>query len=160
MHELDVYLQQHWAAAAGGLDLARRVAASHAGSDVGADLATVAEEIADDRVALRELMLRLDLDPGTVVPAVVRLAERIGRLKPNGRLLRRSPVSDVLELEAMRAGVSGKRAGWDALLALAEDVEALPGDELQRLRTRADDQLERLAAVHAALVVRSLAPTT
>jgi hypothetical protein len=159
MRELGTYLQHHWAAAAGGVDLALRVAETHADSDAGAELEAIAREIAEDREALRVLMVLLDLDPGTVGPATVRLAERIGRLKPNGHLLRRSPVSDVLEVEALRAAVSGKRAGWDTLLVLGADVDPVPDNEVRRLRDRADNQLERLAAVHAALVRCSLGPT-
>ena len=156
MHDLNIYLQQHWAAAAGGLDLARRVTRTHEGTDVGADLEAVTREIAEDRETLRVLMALLDLDPGRVGPALTRVAERVGRLKPNGRVLRRSPVSDVLELEALRGAVSAKRAGWDALLVM--DLERVPDDEVERLRDRADRQLDRLAAVHEALVRRRLAP--
>lgn len=158
MRELNVYLQQHWAAAAGGLDLARRVTRTHAGTDVEADLEAVSRDIAEDREALRALMASLDLERGTVGPVVARLAERVGRFKPNGHLLTRSPVSDVLELEALRGAVSAKRAGWDALLLL--DLDPVPDAEVERLRDRADQQLDRLTAVHAVLVRRRLAPAT
>jgi hypothetical protein len=158
MRELGVYLQNHWAAATGGVDLAHRVADTHADTDMGAELQAIAGEVVEDREALRALMARLDLDPGTVGPAIARLAERIGRLKPNGHVLRRSPVSDLLEVEALRAAVSGKRAGWDTLLVLGPDADPVPDTEVRRLRDRADDQLVRLTAVHAALVRRSLRP--
>ena len=158
MDVLEVHLQNHWAAAAGGLDLATRVARTHADSDVGADLASVARDIAEDRETLRELMVVLDLDPGTVGPVVARVAERIGRLKPNGRALRRSPVSDVLELEALRAAIGAKRAGWDTLLVLSQGVDLLPRDGLRRLRDRADAQLERLAEVQATVVRHRRSP--
>lgn len=157
MDELNVYLQNHWAAAAGGEDLARRVARTHRGSDVGPDLAIVAAEIVEDRQQLGTLMRLLGLDPGAVAPAVVRLAERVGRLKPNGHLVRRSPASDVLELEALRGAVSAKRAGWDALLVLSDDLARVSAPEVERLLERADGQLTRLAQVHATLARRRLA---
>ena len=157
MDELNVYLQNHWAAAAGGRDLAARVARTHRGSDVGQELAIVAAEIAEDREALRRMMRLLGLAPGTVAPAVARIAERVGRLKPNGHVVRRSPASDVLELEALRGAVSAKRAGWDALLVLSEDQAGIHAGEVERLRERADGQLVRLAGVHAELARRSLA---
>jgi len=156
MDELNVYLQSHWAAAAAGEDLARRVARTHRGSDVGPDLATVAAEIVEDRESLRGMMRCVGLDPGLLGPSVARLAERVGRLKPNGHLLRRSPASDVLEVEALRSAVSAKRGGWDALLVLSDDLARVEPDDLERLRERADRQLERLAGVHATLVSRSL----
>lgn len=158
MDGLTVYLQQHWAAAAGGRDLARRVASTHAGSEVGGPLQAVSLEVAEDQDALRAVMLLLGIRPQLLLPVAARLAERAGRWKPNGRLLHRSPVSDVIEVEALRAAVSGKRAGWDALLALGDDVEQVPVAEVRRLRERADDQLERLARVHETLVRRRLSP--
>ena len=159
MDELNVYLQNHWAAAAGGQDLARRVARSHRRTDVAPVLDAVAAEITEDRRSLRELMERLGLAPGTVAPAAARAAERLGRLKPNGHRVRRSPASDVLELEALRGAVSAKRAGWDALLVLSEDLARVPSAEVARLRDRADSQLERLAEVHRTLACRRLART-
>ena len=102
-------------------------------------------------------MRLLGLDPGAVFPAVVRVAERVGRLKPNGHVVRRSPASDVLELEALRGAVAAKRAGWEALLALADDLARVAAPELERLLGRADGQLARLSEAHAALARRSLA---
>lgn len=157
MDELNVYLQNHWAAAAGGRDLAWRVARSHAGTDVAPVLEEVATEVEEDRESLRGLMGLLGLEPRTVGPVVARLGERLGRLKPNGHLVRRSPASDVLELEALRAAVSAKRSGWDSLLVLRADLARVPATEVERLRERADSQLERLAGVHRTLAARRLA---
>ncbi|HEY5356166.1 MAG TPA: hypothetical protein VIJ82_00465 [Streptosporangiaceae bacterium] len=39
------------------------------------------------------------------------LAEKAGRLKFNGRLRARSPLSNLVELELLRLGVEGKAAG-------------------------------------------------
>ncbi|WP_327686169.1 hypothetical protein [Streptomyces sp. NBC_00467] len=49
-----------------------------------------------------------DLDVSTDHPkaALGRLAEQAGRLKPNGHLFSRSPLSDILELEALLVGVT------------------------------------------------------
>ena len=157
MDELNVYLQNHWAASAGGQDLARRVARSHRDTDVAPALDEVATGISEDRRTLGDLMRRLGLDPGVVTPTVVRAAERLGRLKPNGHVVRRSPASDVLELEALRGAVSTKRAGWGALIVLSADLARVPAAEVERLRDRADHQLERLAEVHRTLAGRRLA---
>lgn len=154
--ELAVYLQNHWAAAAGGRDLALRVVGSHRDSDIVGSLRAVANGIIEDREELRELMEGLDIRPATLFPAAVRVAERLGRLKPNGHLIRRSPASDVIELEALQGAVASKRAGWAALLALAAHVPDLPEEDLHRLRERADEQLAELARVHQQLAVRRL----
>jgi hypothetical protein len=44
-----------------------------------------------------------------------RIAERVGRLKSNGRIVRRSPLSSLLELEMLRLAVEGKAACWRTL---------------------------------------------
>ncbi len=45
--------------------------------------------------------------------------EKVGRLKANGHLLRRSPLSDLVEMEALVLGVQGKAAGFRALRSIA-----------------------------------------
>ena len=56
------------------------------------------------------------------------IGEKAGRLKLNGRLLTRSPVSDLEELELLRLGVEGKAAGWRTLRTLADtDSGSTPG---------------------------------
>jgi len=82
-------------------------------------------------------------------------AERLGRLKLNGRLLRRSPLSRVLDLEAMLLGVEGKAAGWRTLRARAESDTRLDAGRLDALIDRAYlqiDELERLRVKAAAEV--------
>jgi hypothetical protein len=150
---LSVYLDTHWAAAGGGVDLAERVARNHEGGDEGPVLRLVADGIEEDRQALHQLMVLTGVRPSVLGPALARLGERLGRLKPNGRIVRRSPVSDVIEIEALRGAVAAKRAGWDALLLLAPGHPDLPTAKLDLLRARADDQLERLAEAHRRIVL-------
>lgn len=160
MDELNVYLQDHWAVSAAGLDLAERVARTHRGEEVGPDLEVVAADVRRDREALRTVMRRVGLAPAVVRPTLARAAERLGRLKPNGHLLTRSPASDVLELEALQAVVATRRAGWVTLLALADDLARVDPGHLEELRDRAEDQLRRLAEVHAVLARSHLARRT
>ncbi|QBR92725.1 hypothetical protein [Nocardioides euryhalodurans] len=156
MNELETYLRNHWTAAAGGVDLAHRVAGSHRGTDLGPPLATIATDIREDRTSLAEVMDQLGCDRGHVGPLAARVLERMGRLKPNGRLLRRSPVSDVLEVEALRSAVAGKASVWDALLAMQQRDGLAIGVDLEQLRARATDQLARLTGLHADLAHRAL----
>ena len=78
---LEIYLRDHHAAAAGGVDLARRLA-SHDRS-----LARLAEQIADDRAQLTRLLGLLEIGPNPAKIAAVRIGERLTRLKLNGRLV-------------------------------------------------------------------------
>jgi len=152
---LGIYLNDHLAGSVVGSNLARRLAARErrlAGVEV---LERLATEIAVDREELVDMMRILDVPIRHYKMWAAWAAERAGRLKLNGRLITRSPLSRVLELEAMRLGVEGKAAGWRTLRSLAEtdgrfDIRRL--DELiARARMQADE-LERLR-VQAAVEV-------
>ncbi|MFK0045944.1 hypothetical protein ACIQU4_17825 [Streptomyces sp. NPDC090741] len=75
------------------------------------------------------------------------LAEKAGRLKLNGRLVSRSPLSDVLELEAMRLGVEGKACAWRSLAALADTDPRIDGARVQEPLRRAERQIRSLEAL-------------
>jgi len=148
MNDVHVHLRNHWAAACGGVDLAERVARRHRDSEVGPALAELAGQIREDRDSLGQVMAAVGADHGLLMPLTARVAERVGRLKLNGHLITRSPVSDVLELEAMRGAVTAKAAGWDSLLAFADREPQLPGARLRELRERADHQASTLEQIH------------
>jgi len=137
---LSIYLRDHHAASAGGVALARRA--------VGPDH-SLAEQIAGDRETLERMMRQLDVAPSATKVGLVRMAELLGRLKLNGRLFTRSPLSRVVELEMLLVGIRGKEALWTALqsagLSFASiDLDALA--ESARAQGREVDEL-RLSAV-------------
>ncbi|HWE82030.1 MAG TPA: hypothetical protein VG265_10290 [Gaiellaceae bacterium] len=139
---LTIYLQDHYAGASAGLHLARRALDENHSTRYEPILLELALEIAEDRRALRLLMTRLDLEPSRVKEGIAWMTERLGRLKLNGRVTGYSPLSRLLELEWIAAGIAGKRALW---LALAElDEPSLHDLELLMLAERATSQLERL----------------
>jgi hypothetical protein len=145
---LAIYLQDHLAAATTGVQLARRARGSNEGTAYADFLARLEREIAEDREALRELMGRLEIGADRLKIAAGWTAEKAGRLKLNGRLTGYSPLSRVVELEALMAGVTSKLAGWRALRRLAERDERLDPVELDRLIARAERQLSSLAEQH------------
>ena len=79
----------------------------------------VAREIEADLRTLEGLMASIGVEPSRAKDALARLAERAGRLKLNGRVLRHSPLSDVFELETLVVGITGKEALWESLRAVA-----------------------------------------
>ena len=108
-----------------------------------------------DREALLEVMHRLGISVSRVKTAAGWVGEKAGRAKLNGRMFRRSPLSDVVELEAMYLGVRGKLAGWQVLRGLAEDDSRLDPVGLDHLIDRAGaqaDLLDRLRTRAAATV--------
>ena len=83
---------------------------------------------------------------------------RPDRLKFNGRLFARSPLSDLEELEILRLGVEGKAAGWRTLRTLADTDTRLDPPRLDELISRARrqaDLLEDLRVAAASQVIRT-----
>jgi hypothetical protein len=143
---LAIYLNDHLAGATSGRELARRGAASNRDSEYGPLLAELADEIESDRVALLEIMRRLGVRVDRIKLVGGWGAEKLGRLKLNGRLLGYSPLSRLVELELLELGVHGKLALWRSLQHLELDQLTMSELELPRLISRAEHQLEQLEA--------------
>ena len=141
---LGIYLNDHLAAATGARDLARRAASSNRGSEYGPFLERLAEEITEDRESLVVIMraLKVKVDPLKVF--VGWGAEKVGRLKLNGRLVGYSPLSRLVELETLALGVHGKLALWRSLQQLEPTLLGTADDLLAELMDRAQRQVEEL----------------
>jgi hypothetical protein len=139
---LGIYLNDHLAGATGGMELARRMAGSHHDPAQRMTLQRLAAEITQDRRALLDLMAALGLPVRHYKLSAAWAAEKAARLKLNGRLLSRSPLSSLEELEMLRLGVEGKAAGWRTLRALADTDSRLDRDRLGELMARARQQAD------------------
>ena len=143
---LRIYLNDHRAGAAGGLARARDSAARHRGSRFGDALETLAAELQTDVQSLDRVLRELSVAANPWKRALVLAGERVGRLKPNGRILEPSPMSLVLEIELLMAGIDAKRSLWRALrVSRAADIQSVDLDELVR---RADAQRALLRELH------------
>jgi hypothetical protein len=146
---LPIYLRDHYAASMAGVALAERIErAARADKGGPVELATLAKEIAADRNTLRDVMQALAIEPNQLKNALARIVERLSRLKLNGRLRGRSPLSRVVELETLGAGIHAKRDLWSTLESVvsAEKADA----DFNELQARADEQLavvERLRGI-------------
>ncbi|AWW36100.1 MULTISPECIES: hypothetical protein [Streptomyces] len=149
---LNLYLHDHLTGAGTGTELLRRAARAHRGTADGPTLTALAREVAEDRSSLQAIMSDLGIRVLRHRMALGWFAEKVARLKLNGRLVSRSPLSDVLELEAMRLGVEGKACAWRTLLALSATDRRIDGGRVQELLRRAERQiriLEDLRTEHA-----------
>lgn len=156
---LAIYLNDHLAGATLGVELARRLRSSNQGdAEFGQPLAQLCAEIEEDRATLVRLMEHLGVKRDPVKPALAKAAEKLGRLKPNGRLRTYSPLSRVLELEVLSAGVGGKLQLWNALEQ--SFGESLDGFDFHSLAARADTQGQRLEDLHLAAAQRTLPAAT
>ncbi|MDT7571835.1 MAG: hypothetical protein QOE05_2009 [Actinomycetota bacterium] len=152
---LGIYLNDHLAGATAGLELFRRAAGSQTGP-TGDALKRLTAEVEEDRETLLSIMRALGFPVRQYKVVAAWAAEKAGRLKLNGRLLSRSPLSDVIELEGLHLGVLGKAAGWRLLRTLADAEPRLDTTQLDGLIARAERQAAeldelRLAAGRAAL---------
>ncbi|MEU6406573.1 hypothetical protein [Streptomyces sp. NPDC046985] len=138
---LGIYLNDHLAGATVGSERSRQLAAACRGSDLGAASAGLAGAIAEDRRTLVAIMRRLDQPIRRYKVIAGLLGERVGRLKANGSLVRRSPLSTLLELELLQIGVRGKQCLWEVLRSLADRERRLDAAELDELLERAQAQL-------------------
>jgi hypothetical protein len=153
---LKIYLEDHYAGATAGLELARRTAGANSGNVYGDVLERIAREIEEDRDSLRAIMTALGVGPDRFKVAGAWAGEKAGRLKLNGHLTGYSPQSRVIEVEGLVVGVTGKRCLWAALRHIATQEARLDVEELDRLIERADSQLaaleeQRLKAVSEAV---------
>ncbi|MFJ3091440.1 hypothetical protein [Streptomyces sp. NPDC086838] len=160
---LAIYLNDHLAGATAGLELFTRAAKSQDGEHADPALADLAQQVEEDRGSLTEIMAALGVSIDHSKATLGWLAEKAGRLKPNGHVFSRSPLSDVLELETMLLGVKGKAVCWRTLRALAETDARLRTEDLDVLLERAETQgavLERMRLAASIRVFSSTKPSS
>jgi hypothetical protein len=152
---LAIYLNDHLAGATLGVELARRLRSSNSDDpEFGEPLARICREVETDRETLARLAERLEIKRDPVKPLLAKVAERLGRLKLNGRLRGYSPLSRVLELEILASGIGGKMLLWNALEESFGD--SLEGFDFHALAERADRQGQEVEDLHLAAVKRTL----
>ena len=120
--------------------LARRTAQSNAGTALGDVLQRLSIEIEDDRRTLQAIVAELGFRESKAKDTLAWVGEKVARLKLNGQLRGYSPLSRILELEALSIGVAGKLAMWQSLESVPDLSEQLSGFDLDQLTERARRQ--------------------
>lgn len=147
MDLLGLYLSDHLAGATAGSARIARMAAAFVDTPVYAVLSEIAEEISRERAFLPRVIEELGLKRAPVKEAITWTGEHIGRLKTNGAVVNRSPLTMVLETELMRSAIVGKLGMWQTLEdnAAALGLQTFQFAELVR---DARQQLSVLDTVH------------
>ncbi len=122
-------------------------------------MATIADEIEQDRQTLEALMERLGTTANPVKQGLTWMAEKIGALKFSGATTGDQAQGTMLALETLSLGVEGKRCLWESLTVIPDPDPAIAELDLPDLMARAATQRatidrERLALVPAALAER------
>jgi len=155
---LGIYLNDHLAGSLAGLELARRMAgAAEPGSESESVLARLVTELAQDRAELLQIMAALGIKVRGYKMFAAWAGEKAGRMKLNGRLVTKSPLSSLVEAEILRLGIEGKAAGWRTLRALAVRDDRLDAARLDWLLARAVSQSEAAETLRVRVAERVLA---
>jgi hypothetical protein len=141
---LGVYLNDHLAGAAAGVELAEKLAAGNEGTPLGTALAAVAQEIKEDKEALEGMIERLGIGKSPVKQAAGWVFEKVTRLRFNRQLTGSEELTRLLETETLSLGIEGKLVLWRALQGSAGLGAELGGVDFDRLIARARQQREAL----------------
>ncbi|QCB93750.1 hypothetical protein [Cellulomonas shaoxiangyii] len=154
---LTTYIEDHVAGATGVISRLERLSRVEELGVMREPLGRLAAELREERAAHLATARALELSLSRVKRVGALVGERVARLKPNGRVAGRSPLSLVLELEVVRSGLEGKRMGW---LTLREHADALGLDEarIEHFITRSRDQADRIEGLAATARERAFAP--
>jgi hypothetical protein len=155
---LSIYLNDHLAGSTIGVKLARRTWDSNKGTPLGDYLERLTSEIESDRETLERLLDELGVRRDRVKAFGAWALEKLGRSKLNGQLTGYSPLSRLVELEALYLGITGKRNMWRVLQrTLGNDVPGFEFGELGRRAERQAAEVEehRLKVAETVLVTSS-----
>jgi hypothetical protein len=141
---MEIYLTDHFAGATAGCRRMRRLADAERMAEDGGALQRIANEVDEDRTTLLSILKTEGIEPRWYKAAMARVGEALGTLKSNGELFGRSPLSSVVDLEAMRMGVTGKLDLWSAL----RETELADRQDFDTLIDRAMRQLHDLDEAH------------
>jgi hypothetical protein len=138
---LTIYFNDHLAGATGGVELARRQSDEDRAQALIPPRGLLGE---GPRAAVRVGPHGLGYPVDRAKVALGWTAEKLGCLKPNGRLRGYSPLGRLLELEGLLAGIHTKQALWCTLLGTGN---ADP-QRLEALLTRAEEQATIVERMH------------
>jgi hypothetical protein len=141
---LHIYLNDHRTGSVVARSLAERSRAANAGNEFGEFLDEFLDELDDEIACLDGLLADAGVPRNGVKLAIAKVGATLGRLKLNGRLTQYSPLSRVLEFEALRVGVLGKRQLWTTIAGLPPEHPLGGAVDVQSLIAAAERQAQRL----------------
>lgn len=131
-----IHMGDHLTVMRGARSLAGRMLGSGRHQGTAALLGRIADELDAGCTTLGGFLRQLGASPPRSKLLAASVAERVGRAKLNGRIAERSPLSGLLELEALGAALSLAAAGWRSLRSAGIAVDAVVGghaDACERL---------------------------
>jgi hypothetical protein len=153
---LATYLNDHFAGASAGSELAQKIGSENSEGPLGTFLSELARDIEQDRKTLAGLMDRLGIEKDPIKEFSGWILEKFSRLKLSDQMTGSSDLKRLLEFETLSLGIEGKLSMWQALKEVSGSYPELADTDLDDLAKRAEDQratLEghRLVVAKAAL---------
>jgi hypothetical protein len=144
---LAIYCNDHLASAAGGIELVTRMIGVHKGNRHEQPLRQLLDELRQEKSDLTATARALGIPVRQYKQVAVWVAEKASRLKLNGHLVSRSPLSDLFEFEFLASAVRGKRSGFETLRIAGEADPRIDTVLFDGLITQANRQYHWLTDV-------------
>jgi hypothetical protein len=141
---LHIYLNDHRTVAVIAHALAMRSRGANTGNEFGEFLEGFVPLLEDDIDQLDAVFDRCEISKDLLKLGAARLGVELGRLKLNGRVTDYSPLSRVIEFEALSLGVLGKQKLWATIAALPSDHPAASAIDTSQLIERGETHAQRL----------------
>jgi hypothetical protein len=151
---LRAYIADHLQLMRAGQELALRVAGRERDPRITGLTEDAAKELRRQQALAVAFLRQLGASPPRLRLALGALAERAGRLKPNGRLLRASPLAPVVELEVLEAMLQSAARFW----RVVEAAEVAEDDLVAGAARAAEALVEPLEELRRELGARALRP--
>lgn len=146
---LRIYMNDQLALGIAWREVAKRAQGQNDGTPLGEALRRVATGISEDVETFEAMMERLGFGRDRVKTTAATVAERVGRLKLNGRLRGYSPLSRFAELDLLAMGIEGKKILWANLRDFGDLRSRLPDIDFGELIRRAQAQRDELEPFRA-----------
>jgi hypothetical protein len=141
---LATYLNDHFAGAVAGSELANKISNEYADTSYGLFLTELARDIAQDKATLEELMERLGIERSPVRQVASWIGEKLSRMKLSEAMTGDQDLKRLLEFEALSLGIEGKLSMWRALISVSHSHVELAATDLAMLAKRAESQRSKL----------------
>ncbi len=152
---LATYLNDHHAGASGARDLVAKSATNNEGTPLGAFLSALRTAFEEDIAALEDVMARLGIAQAKIKQAAGKVAEKLTRLKLHEKVVGDAGLSQLMELETLAVGITGKIALWQTMAEVASTEPRLADVDLPGLSGRAQDQLQGVQEHHRQVAAAS-----
>jgi hypothetical protein len=143
---LAIYLNDHLAGVITGRELARRMLSAAVDDERRALASDLAEHFLDSEHEIERLIVETGSRRSLLKGWLAWAAEKAGRLKLNGHITSRSPLSDLVELEGIMVLLEYEQELWRSLQQLASPPElARASREFAAREEQARSHLDRCA---------------